>query len=185
MFGRVCARVCARACVRVRVCVCVCVCVCVRACVRVRVRVRARACVCLCVGVCVCVSVSVRVCVCVCVCVVQARNNATGIRGIYSKKCAFPRWALDEFEEHDFESCAVLYHRGDDLGEVKRLATNREPVNIGMHRMYDGDALQRTFGYRRGTYVAPQPSWCSSPYQMGVSLLLSVALHSRPRASPR
>jgi hypothetical protein len=79
---------------------------------------------------------------------------AARVRSIYAPGFAFPEWVLTRWNQHDFASATVLYHAADSLSTVQKLATEREPCNIAMRRMYDQAAMQAAFGWRTGAYAA-------------------------------
>jgi hypothetical protein len=77
-----------------------------------------------------------------------AMSAALSIHQIYDRGYAFPVWSL-----HTKPGRAmVLYHEGADATAVKRLATEREPVNIAMHRQYNQAQLTKNFGWSLGYY---------------------------------
>jgi hypothetical protein len=84
---------------------------------------------------------------------------AKKIHSCYFPGFAFPEWVLDEtlWKNHDFASVKVLYHSQDNLHDVKRLITEREPCNIGMKRLYLNKKLQQEFGYEEGAYRLSTP----------------------------
>ena len=48
--------------------------------------------------------------------------------------------------------CKVFYHDGDKLEDVMKLVKYREPVNIGMERLYSQYKLNKYFNFRTGYY---------------------------------
>ena len=50
------------------------------------------------------------------------------------------------------EFCKVFYHDGDSLEDIIKLVKQREPVNIGMERLYSQHKLDKYFNYRIGYY---------------------------------
>lgn len=56
--------------------------------------------------------------------------------------------------ESNLQRSIVYYRHGEDLNLVKKLATEREPVNIAMARYYDQNRLHELFGYAQGAYSA-------------------------------
>ncbi len=86
-----------------------------------------------------------------------------------------PQWVEDECASllAKYASLAkVLYVQGDSLNDVKRLALEREPVNIAMGRMYDIERLQAEFGYRYGAYAELSNS--GFPPQIAISCVTPV-----------
>ncbi|CAK0873773.1 unnamed protein product, partial [Prorocentrum cordatum] len=53
-----------------------------------------------------------------------------------------------ELFEEAARRCKIFYDDGDDPKVVLELATRREPVNIAMHRLFDGEGLERLCGWR-------------------------------------
>lgn len=74
---------------------------------------------------------------------------------VYFKYYAFPDWVIGTVRKH-FQTlmlaAVAYYHTDDDEKEVRRLAQEREPVNIAQERLYDVDELERLFGWRVGYY---------------------------------
>ncbi|CAE7686914.1 unnamed protein product, partial [Symbiodinium pilosum] len=112
------------------------------------------------------------------------------IRQVYLPDFAPPVWSLDwmrrQFkgdgtlkDESAFSSVRVYYPKGErDLEKVKRLVTQREPVNIAMERYYDQRLLKREFGYEFGAYAE---SWKANQ-----QLMPNIAIYCRtPMRSPR
>lgn len=84
----------------------------------------------------------------------KSGDPALDIRSTYDKGYEFPQWSLEYFKKYGSElgkQCVVYYSDGD-LQSAKRLAIEREPVNIEMERHYDKDKLQQLFGWRHGFY---------------------------------
>lgn len=84
----------------------------------------------------------------------ERRNSAETIRSLYWEGCAFPEWIIHPtlWNKHIFSDTCVFYHREDNIEHVKRLMLEREPCNIGMRRLYDGEALEKVFGWKYGAY---------------------------------
>jgi hypothetical protein len=80
------------------------------------------------------------------------KEAAERIHGLYVKGCEFPSWVLGEWDAHKMSDTVVFYHKEDSLDTVKRLMREREPCNIGMRRLYDGERLQEAFGWKYGAY---------------------------------
>ena len=67
----------------------------------------------------------------------------------------FPIWSIEEITLKYptlLKNSKVYYDTGDDLDIVKRIAKEREPVNIGGGRYYKKQLLQEFFGYEVGYY---------------------------------
>lgn len=79
---------------------------------------------------------------------------ARQVYDIYAPGCAFPEWVLGsaEWTSHKFSDTKVYYNKEDSLEEVRAMATQREPCNIGMKRMYNEQLLEKTIGWKRGAY---------------------------------
>lgn len=88
-------------------------------------------------------------------------QDAITIRRIYCKGCEFPEWVVDPdmWAQHNFSDTVAFYHADDSLEDIKRLALEREPCNIGMRRLYDEAGLQNAFGWRHGAYGPRQPNF--------------------------
>lgn len=84
---------------------------------------------------------------------------AKKIRSIYLPGFAFPEWVLHPilWTTHEFNSVKVFYHADDNIEDVRRLVTEREPCNIGMKRLYLKNDLQKEFGYKEGAYRLSTP----------------------------
>lgn len=83
----------------------------------------------------------------------------TNLRSTYSTHYAFPRCVVETYVakhfadyERDASQCAIFYDKGASPGDVLALATQREPVNIGMSRAYDQSKMEKFFGWRTGMY---------------------------------
>lgn len=83
---------------------------------------------------------------------------ACAVRKIYMPGCAFPEWVLKRWADHAFAKTTVYYHKEDSLESVQKILQEREPCNIGMRRLYDGDALERLVGYKYGAYSETSPN---------------------------
>lgn len=91
-------------------------------------------------------------------------------RQIYHKEFRPPEWVSNECESilRTYGSSAVvLYVDGDPLETVKRLAYEREPVNIEMQRAYYKAKLKDKFGYEYGAYS--ELSEAGQPPQIAIS----------------
>ena len=56
------------------------------------------------------------------------------------------------FDTSQMKFCKVFYHTSDNLPDIMRLVREREPVNIGMDRLYSEYKLNKHFNYRKGYY---------------------------------
>ena len=86
-------------------------------------------------------------------------RNACSVREVYHHGYPFPKWVLDKEEWRDaaFADTVVFFHASDTLQEVQMLATEREPCNIAMQRMYDEGEMLKRFGWARGAYRLTTP----------------------------
>ena len=92
------------------------------------------------------------------------QSNAVTIQGcdaykamcdVYQKGFAPPKWTIDECKRllQEYGESATLYFMNESIDNIKNLATKREPVNIGMNRLYyDTNKLHSAFGYTEGLY---------------------------------
>jgi len=82
--------------------------------------------------------------------------NARILYEIYETPYRPPQWSLEFVNSSDWNSyakTALVYHDVvDQFKDVRQVAEQREPVNIGMNRHYNSDALQKAFGYGVGGY---------------------------------
>jgi hypothetical protein len=77
------------------------------------------------------------------------------VRSIYHKKYAFPDWAIQAVSNNFdklMKPVRVYYTNGDSLADVKKVATEREPVNITMVERYDAAKLKKAFGWSSAYY---------------------------------
>ena len=94
-----------------------------------------------------------------------------------------PQWVEDECGSllaKYASSATVLYVQGDSLDKVKRLALEREPVNIAMEQYYDKRKLKEAFGYESGAYGELSKS--KFPPQIAISCVTPV---QDPKSSKR
>lgn len=81
-------------------------------------------------------------------------TNATRVLPVYHAGYAFEQWTCQR-ETDQYEAlasrCLVFYTSGS-RAVIKRIVHEREPVNIGMRRYYDQDAMERLFGWRISAY---------------------------------
>jgi len=86
-------------------------------------------------------------------------SAAQTLHSCYDDGYAFPTWSMENIPDQESMFRATRVYYGDstgmqqpDLDVIRRLVREREPVNIGMGRPYDADALEEAFGYRTGYY---------------------------------
>lgn len=82
---------------------------------------------------------------------------AEAMWSVYDRGYAFPVWSLQMLKSGKLDNLlketTVYYKACDSFADVQRVATEREPVNIGMWRFYNKQELNTLFGYRRGAYA--------------------------------
>jgi hypothetical protein len=105
----------------------------------------------------------------------NCHSNAILLFDIYNHGFAFPRWSVDFINKGfnilgDYKKYAektkVFYDNNDDINDVKKLVTEREPVNIAMSRFYDKQKMKETFGWEVGYYSKKQINiaiYCYTP----------------------
>ena len=77
---------------------------------------------------------------------------ATQLRDTYDVHCAFPKWVLEPSRLSLCIQTMVLYPHDTDIDTIIRLATEREPVNMTMTRLYDQTKMETYFGFQAGYY---------------------------------
>ena len=85
----------------------------------------------------------------------EAVRNAQMIHSIYGEGYAFPHWSLEwlaKATDAQLDRAVLLHHETDSRDECITLATEREPVNIAMNRLYSSSRLKEAFGYEKGGY---------------------------------
>ena len=81
------------------------------------------------------------------------KHMIAALEKIYHKGYEFPKWVNNtSLYKNDFTKTKVYYHKEDDFADVKRMAKEREPVNIAMSRLYIVDNMQNLFGWKQGAY---------------------------------
>lgn len=84
-------------------------------------------------------------------------DNATLLYISYYEGFEFPKWVLEKYEEHDFNSVIVFYYEKDNFDDVFKLINEREPCNIGLRRLYNEKLLKNKYGYSKGAYQYSTP----------------------------
>lgn len=82
-------------------------------------------------------------------------TRAKNLRTIYHSGYKFPPWAIEKVQNNFDElmrSVRVYYPESASIDVVKKLYTEREPVNIETRRHYYLDKLKETFGWSTGFY---------------------------------
>eukprot|EP00929_Paragymnodinium_shiwhaense_P021774 TRINITY_DN1410_c0_g2_i1.p1 TRINITY_DN1410_c0_g2~~TRINITY_DN1410_c0_g2_i1.p1 ORF type:complete len:466 (-),score=87.23 TRINITY_DN1410_c0_g2_i1:271-1668(-) len=113
--------------------------------------------------------------------------KAKELWSVYEKGFAFPRWSLDMLEKGQLESFAskvIIYYSAPDEARdlVKKVALEREPVNIAMHRKYYQDKLKKLAGYQIGGYGVSTPeqlmpniaAYCRTPCRNSTGAVVEV-----------
>lgn len=83
---------------------------------------------------------------------------------------------LKEYGRH-----SVVLYTGGSLQDARRLATEREPVNIAMERSYSMEKLQKHFGYSAGAYGPLSENGTRLPPQIAVACVTPVRYKSQQR----
>ena len=76
---------------------------------------------------------------------------------IYNTGYGPPEWVGEKYvAKKTFDLYAkngfLFYDREADVAEVKKVAKEREPVNITMERYFNGELMEKAFGYRKSYY---------------------------------
>eukprot|EP00746_Dinoflagellata_sp_MGD_P135070 gnl/MRDRNA2_/MRDRNA2_68992_c0_seq1.p1 gnl/MRDRNA2_/MRDRNA2_68992_c0~~gnl/MRDRNA2_/MRDRNA2_68992_c0_seq1.p1 ORF type:complete len:403 (+),score=83.17 gnl/MRDRNA2_/MRDRNA2_68992_c0_seq1:63-1271(+) len=89
----------------------------------------------------------------------EVMSRARGLRSTYAPAYAFPMWTIQQYLgdrfaafEEDARQCAIFIDEGTTSDVALALASEREPVNIGMKRPYDKSILEELFGWQTGMY---------------------------------
>ena len=95
----------------------------------------------------------------------------------YSPRYAPEAWVKEpaELAKLDWGAVRVYHNSADDIAQVELVATQREPTNIAMERLYDADKLEALAGYRWGAYGLSTPErlmpniaiYCVTPVVQG------------------
>lgn len=89
---------------------------------------------------------------------------------VYQRGFAPPAWILDMNLEDEMKETICYYDFKDNLEIVKSVEKFREPVNIGMSRMYSKQKLNALFGYETSVYNPTSPNiavYCYTPCIVG------------------
>lgn len=112
---------------------------------------------------------------------VSACNNYTKLYDIYDTGYEPPAWVDVECAHllEKYGSTARVIFAEENFSkeiksQIKRLAEEREPVNIAMEPFYKLKQLQETFGYSQGAYGEISKDGKQLPPQIGVSCLTPV-----------
>jgi hypothetical protein len=87
----------------------------------------------------------------------EIARNIRKIYNIYPVRYAPPKWILDiNLSEHYMKTARVYYdfdpENIETLEEVHENVFLREPVNIGLNKMYNKSLLKKEFGYSKSSY---------------------------------
>jgi len=82
------------------------------------------------------------------------KSIAVKLYSVYIEAYRPPKWVLSDniWNKLSFARTCLYYDHNDSLDEVIKIATQREPVNMGMKRGYKQDKLNTLFGYKKGYY---------------------------------
>mmetsp|Transcript_40102 Transcript_40102/g.128675 ORF Transcript_40102/g.128675 Transcript_40102/m.128675 type:complete len:316 (-) Transcript_40102:135-1082(-) len=104
---------------------------------------------------------------------------AAGMREVYQSGYEFPAWSVEMLRSGKLAALArgvTVYHKADDRFEdVQAVASEREPVNIGMSRCYNQDRLMELHKYKTGAYGRSKKDrlmpniaiYCETPIKQG------------------
>jgi hypothetical protein len=79
------------------------------------------------------------------------------MKKIYTDGYGPPDWVGDKYVDKDHfarsaPKAKLFYDQDADVQEVKKVAKEREPVNITMNRYFNEELMQETFGYSKSYY---------------------------------
>lgn len=113
----------------------------------------------------------------------KALENYGKLVKIYYSGYRPPEWVLRDSARilKTFGHRSFVLSTGGSLHDVRRLATEREPVNIAMNRLYDLKALQKEFGYATGAYGHLSENGKKLPPQIAVACVTPVRYNGQTR----
>lgn len=84
----------------------------------------------------------------------EIETNCKKLRSVYYPGFEFPEWTISMLMSHYNELCkpCQVYYSNGNLLDTKKLCIQREPVNIGMNRMYDQSKMHLLFNWKTGYY---------------------------------
>jgi hypothetical protein len=87
----------------------------------------------------------------------ERRKLVNTMKKIYTQGYGPPEWVGDKYIDKDHfgknaPKAKLFYDNGADLSDVKKVANEREPVNIAMDRFFDLKMMETEFGYRTSYY---------------------------------
>lgn len=84
----------------------------------------------------------------------EIETNCKKLKSVYYPGFEFPEWSINMLKIHYNELCkpCKIFYSNGNLEDVKKLCIQREPVNIGMNRMYDQTKMQELFNWKTGYY---------------------------------
>jgi len=94
-----------------------------------------------------------------------------------------PLWVLQNSKSilQKYGKHSIVLYTGGSLEDVRRLATQREPVNIAMNRYYNQEKLESDFGYRTGAYDELSKNGTVQPPQIAVACVTPVNYNDEVR----
>jgi hypothetical protein len=91
---------------------------------------------------------------------INSVSNAMKLREIYNKGSSFPNWVIHFLKQNNvptFLNKTEVYYKNDPnnpekVSTIRKLCTQREPVNMDMRRYYDQKMMQENFGWSVSYY---------------------------------
>tara|TARA_Y100000389_G_scaffold203644_1_gene252851 strand:- start:1150 stop:2781 length:1632 start_codon:yes stop_codon:yes gene_type:complete len=113
----------------------------------------------------------------------QPLENYAKIVDVYYPKFKPPEWVLEKRKNllQYYGKHSIVLYTGGSLEDVRRLATEREPVNIAMERHYDKEKLYNYFGYNTGAYDELSNNGTTQPPQIAVACVTPVRYKDEER----
>ena len=106
----------------------------------------------------------------------QAIKNYYDLYHTYYTGYQPPQWVLDNSKQllKEYGKRAFVLFPDGELDNARKLATEREPVNIGMNREYDMNLLKKRFGYEKGAYERLTENLTKLPPQIAVACVTPI-----------
>lgn len=113
----------------------------------------------------------------------DAIANYAKIWNVYYPAFRPPQWVLKNCKSllQDYGNQSIVLYTGGSLQDVRRLATEREPVNIAMERSYYKERLYDYFGYKTGAYDELSKNGTVQPPQIAVACVTPVHYNDEVR----
>ena len=113
----------------------------------------------------------------------QALENYANIVDVYDPGFKPPEWVLEKRENllQVYGKHSIVLYTGGSLEDVRRLATQREPVNMAMDRHYDEEKLYKYFRYETGAYDKLSNNGTTQPPQIAVACVTPVRYKDEER----